>query len=200
MKEKVYYTIIGERYDNNMADELSPDEIVIDDYLLFNAKTVLTIDDSKRLRKIKDAQPYRDRDFKLVEVLPFRDHTVDFSKIVFDISYVFEPDEKISTDGESILMELQHVRILAQTGVLFGIISSESLPDVITKIKEDDDERQDFEDTMESYYTYGPVEHEPDLPIVPKLSPPDTGIKKRIVKEKPVFYRKRRHVLTEPVM
>jgi hypothetical protein len=202
MKEKIYYTIVGERYDNSMAVDLQLDEDdpESNDYFILDPMKNLTIYDVKQLRRIKELQSNAVRDNKLVQVLPFRDHMVDYSQLIFDMAYIFEPDEKYSPDGESVYIEMRHARVLKKTGVLFGIIPPEPVPGIHTLTVDDTRKRPDIEDEMESFYTYGPVEHEPDLPIYPKLTPPETVIKKRKVKEKPVFERKRRNVLTEPVM
>jgi len=166
-KERQLFTTIGVQYDNSSAVDLIKDGQLIDDYHILNPDHVLTITDVITLQEIKDLLPYGEGDFRKVEVLPYRDHEVDYTNIIFDIASLFEGEVIKSTDGESVLMRQWHTRVMAQAGLQFGIIPGE-LP-VIPGIQPDSQaEPVNMEDAMGLPYfsgPTGPIEHEPDLPV-----------------------------------
>lgn len=162
------FTMIGLRYDNSSAMDLIVEEQLVDDLLILSPDHTVTIQDIWKLRSIKESLPYHDGDFKMVEVLPYRDHDVDYTRIVFDLAGNLADKDRKSPDGESILMQMWDARALAQTGVLFGIIPPEPTKIPGFPSNEPVKEVSSIEDTIQIYnFTeiVGPVIHEPDLPV-----------------------------------
>jgi hypothetical protein len=171
------FTMVGFKFDNSSGLDLIDDPQLINAYFLLNPNRELTISDIRRLREIKEVLPYEDGDFKRFEVLPYRDHEVDYTKLVFDLASVLEEEIVISPDGETVLMSMWNARVIAQAGVLFGIIPEEipPLPGIPTMeiLSQRPERKRDehTEDYMDSSYTMifvNPAQHDPDLPINPR--------------------------------
>lgn len=122
-------------------------------------------EDSQAILDIVDSViPHRYDDMVATVLVPFKDNNVDYTEVIRKAGLALEGRMARIFDNGAIEVSNRSARIMDQLGILFdlqpilraNIPSTESQPDY----------SQSMQDSFESFDRYGPIEHEPDLPIV----------------------------------